>query len=69
MKTITPYTVVLTYNLEPVYGILLAIILFPEKETMGNNFYFGTLIVIVTVLLNGILKNIKNFKKGTPLQR
>ena len=32
MKHITPYTLVLTYNLEPIYGIVLAVILFPQTE-------------------------------------
>ncbi len=57
MKLITPYTVVLTYNLEPIYGIILAVILFPEKEIMSASFYYGTIIIIAIVLLNGILKN------------
>ncbi|AJR04598.1 DMT family transporter [Siansivirga zeaxanthinifaciens] len=62
MRFLSPYTVVLTYNLEPVYGIIMAILLFPDKEHMGPNFYFGALIIIVTVLANGILKNIKTLK-------
>ena len=62
MRLLTPYTVVLTYNLEPVYGIILAVLLFPEKEQMSSNFYFGAIIIIVTVLLNGVLKNAKTLK-------
>jgi len=62
MKLISPYTVVLTYNLEPIYGIILALIIFPETETMSSSFYYGALIILTTVLLNGILKNIKAFK-------
>lgn len=57
MKFISPYTVLLTVNLEPVYGILLAIVIFGESEKMSPNFYLGALIIIVTVILNGILKN------------
>lgn len=38
MRFISPYTVVLSYNLEPVYGIILAVILFPEKEIMSPLF-------------------------------
>lgn len=57
MKYISPYTVVLSYNLEPVYGIVLAIILFPEKEKMSTEFYIGAVIIVSTVILNGILKN------------
>ena len=64
MKHISPYTVVLSYNLEPIYGIILAIILFPQKEKMGAMFYFGAVIIISTVILNGILKNSKAIKRG-----
>lgn len=63
MRYISPYTVVLTYNLEPIYGIILAIILFPEKETMTTNFYYGAAIILGVVLLNGILKNKKALKR------
>ncbi|WP_299548413.1 DMT family transporter [Seonamhaeicola sp.] len=63
MKLISPYTVVLTYNLEPVYGILMAIILFPEKEKMSSSFYYGAIIIIATVILNGILKNSRKLKR------
>ncbi|OIQ29759.1 MAG: EamA family transporter [Bacteroidetes bacterium MedPE-SWsnd-G2] len=59
MKFISPYTVVLTFNLEPVYGILLALLLFPEKETMNSQFYYGAFLILGTVLLEGILKNTK----------
>jgi drug/metabolite transporter (DMT)-like permease len=60
MKYITPYTVMLTVNLEPVYGIILAVIIFGEKEKMSPQFYVGAGIILVTVIINGILKNKKN---------
>jgi drug/metabolite transporter (DMT)-like permease len=62
MKYITPYTVVLTYNLEPIYGIVLALFLFPESETMRPLFYIGACLIIFTVLLNAVFKNIKKTK-------
>ncbi|MCK5400832.1 MAG: DMT family transporter [Flavobacteriaceae bacterium] len=64
MKYISPYTVVLSYNLEPVYGIILAILLFPQKEKMSTEFYIGAGIIITTVILNGILKNSKKLKNS-----
>lgn len=63
MKHISPYSVVLTYNLEPIYGIILAILVFPKKEIMSSNFYYGTAIIIGVVLLNGILKNSNSLKR------
>lgn len=59
MKYLTPYTVMLTINLEPVYAIILALIIFGEKEQMSPQFYFGALIIIITIVTNGILKNKK----------
>ena len=59
MKHLTPYTVMLTINLEPVYAIILALLIFGDKEKMSAPFYFGALIILITVITNGILKNKK----------
>ena len=59
MKFLTPYTVMLTINLEPVYGIILAVLIFGEKEKMSPQFYIGGIIIIITVIINGILKSKK----------
>ncbi len=56
MRWISPYSVMLTINLEPVYGILMALLIFGEEESMSPNFYYGALIILVTVILNGIIK-------------
>lgn len=56
MKYISPYTVMLTINLEPIYGIILALLIFGEKEHMGSHFYIGAGIILLTVLANGYLK-------------
>ena len=63
MRSISPYTVVLTYNLEPIYGIIMALILFPDKEKMSPSFYYVAIVIIVTVLLNGVLKNARRLKR------
>ena len=60
MKQITPFSVVLTYNLEPIYGIVMALLLFPETETMTPMFYLGALLIICTVLLNAVYKKTVN---------
>ncbi len=59
MKTLSAFTVVLTINLEPVYGIIMAYFIFGESETMSPQFYIGTLVIISTVFLNSWLKGIK----------
>lgn len=57
MRHLSPYTVMLTVNLEPVYGIIFAVFIFGEKEKMSPQFYFGALIILSTVVINGVLKN------------
>ncbi len=56
MRYITPYSVVLTYNLEPIYGIFLALVFFPQTEVMPPIFYVGAALIISTVLMNALVK-------------
>ena len=51
MKRLSVFTINLTINLEPVYGIALAVLIFGESEKMTPQFYLGTLIILVSVLL------------------
>jgi drug/metabolite transporter (DMT)-like permease len=67
MKTISPFSVMLTVNLEPVYGIILAFLIFGEDQLMDTNFYIGLTIIILAVLLNSIYKSIKLKLKKRPL--
>ena len=64
MKQLSPYTVMLTTNLEPVYGIILAYFILGNKEKMSVYFYLGALIVFVMVLLNGVYKHRKSLKNN-----
>jgi drug/metabolite transporter (DMT)-like permease len=57
LKFLTPYTVMLTINMEPIYGIILAVIVFGNKEQMSTPFYIGAAIILSTVILNGVIKN------------
>jgi drug/metabolite transporter (DMT)-like permease len=57
MRKLTPYTVMLTTNLEPVYGIVLAYFIIGGKEKMSTEFYIGALIIVITVILNGVIKH------------
>ena len=63
MRYISPYTVVLSYNLEPVYGIILALLFFGESEMMSSNFYYGAILILVTVLIEALMKNRSNLFK------
>ena len=57
MQKLSPYTIMLTTSLEPVYGIILAYFLLGGKEKMSFGFYMGALLIVVTVILNGIVKH------------
>ncbi len=73
MKYISPYTVMLTINLEPIYAIIFALLIFGDKEKMQPEFYLGACIVLGVVLINGIIKNKstlkEKFKERTKLKK
>lgn len=56
MKKFTPFAVNLTVNLEPVYGIILALLIFGSEEEMKQGFYFGTLVILLAVFTYPFLK-------------
>ncbi|MBA2500171.1 MAG: EamA family transporter [Chitinophagaceae bacterium] len=49
LKKLSTFTSNLTYNLEPVYGILLAFILFKENENLSSGFYYGLALILLSV--------------------
>lgn len=50
-RTITPFTVSLTFNLEPVYSILLAILIFHEHRVLGPAFWAGLALIVLSLAL------------------
>jgi drug/metabolite transporter (DMT)-like permease len=54
LSSISPFTVNLSFNLEPVYGILLAFVLFKEHLEVGFSFYAGLTIIFLTVVIQTI---------------
>ncbi|MPS74050.1 MAG: DMT family transporter [Chryseobacterium sp.] len=57
MKFISPFTLILTVNLEPVYGIILAFFIFGASEHMSPVFYIASLVMILAIVINGIIKS------------
>ena len=57
MRHITPYSLIMAINLEPVYSIIFALIIFGDNELMSSSFYFGSCLIIGIVFLDGYLKN------------
>lgn len=60
MRTLSAFRVALITNLEPVYGIVLAFLLFGAKEQMTGGFYLGSLLILAAVFLYPIYKKRKN---------
>jgi drug/metabolite transporter (DMT)-like permease len=63
MKYISPFTLILTVNLEPIYGIILAFFIFGESEKMSAVFYAASLVMILAIVINGVLKARKKAKE------
>ncbi len=61
LKKVSAFTANLTYNLEPVYGIILAFIFFNENENLHREFYFGVLLILLAVALQ-MLRIRKQYK-------
>ena len=51
LRKISAFTVNLSYNLEPVYGILLAFIVYREDKYMNAGFYIGFVLIILSIVL------------------
>jgi drug/metabolite transporter (DMT)-like permease len=68
MKRLSAFQVNLTINLEPVYGIILAVMIFGEKEKMSPGFYYGALVILLSIfvypLLNKFLPKWERYKAG-----
>ena len=51
LKSVSPFTVNLTYNLEPVYGIILAFLIYQENKDLHGSFYAGLMLIFLAVLI------------------
>lgn len=61
MKRLSAFSINLVVNLEPVYGIILALIIFGASEEMSMGFYFGTFLILTSVLLYPLMN--RRYKK------
>lgn len=64
LKQLTAFTTNLTVNLEPVYGIVLGIIIFQENQDLNFQFYLGTAIILGAIFSNIIIKRRLRLKKN-----
>ena len=56
MKHLSPYTIMISINMEPIYGMLLAYLLLGDNEKMSSLFYVGFFLIFFSVIMNGYLK-------------
>jgi drug/metabolite transporter (DMT)-like permease len=62
MKHVTPFTVSVSINMEPIYTILVALALNPFKEKMSVGFYIGGSLILMAIFTNAYLKKIARRK-------
>lgn len=62
LKEISPFTVNLSYNFEPVYSIIMAFIIFKENQFLGAGFYAGFTLILLAVSLQ--MLRVRNEKRG-----
>lgn len=56
IKRLGAFTVSLSINLEPIYTILLAIVILNEDEKLSSRFYYGSAVILLVIILNAVLK-------------
>jgi drug/metabolite transporter (DMT)-like permease len=64
LQKISAFTANLTYNLEPVYGIILAFIFFKENKLLHNEFYIGLALILLAISLQ-MLRVYRHASKST----
>ena len=63
MKRLTAFAINLTVNLEPIYGMGIAFVIFGHSEKMKLDFYLGTILILISVLIFPSLNKKYNKKK------
>ena len=66
LKQVSAFTMNLTTTLEPVYGILLAFLIYHENKDFGYTFYIGFLLIIAAVLIQ-LFKTVRANRKEAVL--
>ena len=65
MRYLSPFTVVLSISMEPIYGILLALLMFGSSEAMPLLFYGGFAVVLAMLLVNAWMQRRRRAKLST----
>lgn len=67
LQKISAFTVNLSYNLEPVYGIFLAFVVFREDRHLSLGFFIGLLLIILSIILQMIRLAYKRSARRIPV--
>jgi drug/metabolite transporter (DMT)-like permease len=59
LRHLSAFTLNLSINLEPVYGIALAFLIFHENKQLHSGFFFGAAIIMLSVLLEAYFQSRK----------
>lgn len=62
LQKVSAFTQNLTLNLEPVYGIMLAFVVYHENKYLSKWFYYGFALILLSVILQ-MLRVIRSHKK------
>lgn len=69
MKHVTPFTVSISVNMEPIYTIIMVLIIGYyqgiQKENMTWGFYFGSTIIIAAIFSNAVIKKRNNKRRSS----
>ena len=65
LRKVSAFTMGLALNLEPVYGIILAVLFAGEGKILNEGFYYGALIIMITVVLHTVYK----FRKAVKIRK
>ncbi len=57
LRVLSPFTVAVSTNLEPVYALILAALLFRQDEPLGARFFAGAAVLLALVVINGVRKS------------
>ena len=63
LRGLSAFSAGLAVNLEPVYGVLMAIVIFNEDKQLTTNFYIGTGLIFLSVFIHPIVNRIKRKRK------
>ncbi len=69
LQKISAFTVNLTYNLEPIYGIALAFIFFREDKEVSHGFYYGLSLIMAAIVLQMVRLLYQQKKEKAVLMR